>query len=136
MDDSMEKVIDILAKNRYIKNFNFEILDKSSTRLYARMPLKEDIINPFGGVHGGALYSMADIIGGALACLSGKLATTVSSSFNYMLPAINTEYVYCDANILREGTNIIVVSTKLYDDSNRLLDDGTFTFYKTNVPIA
>ena len=89
-----------------------------------------DTVN--GAMHGGSLYSMADTIGGVAACMSGFYVVTVSGSMNYLKPAVNTEYVTCEANCVREGRELAVYDLRILNDHGDILENGSFTYFHLN----
>ena len=126
-----DKLIYLLSQNKYAQSIGIEILELERGHGKARMKYGENVTNPYGLIHGGCLYSLADIVSGIVACTYGCYVTTLSGNMNYMKAAINTEYVYCHADILRAGRHIIVAGVRLTNDDNELLDSGEFTFYVT-----
>ena len=63
--------------------------------------------------------------------MSGKFCTTVEGSMNYLEPAVSREYIYCEAKRVRGGNHLIVVKVKIKNDDGTLVDDGSFTFYRS-----
>lgn len=120
-----------LMKNSYVKFLGIEFMEFRCKHTVARIPYKEQLLNPYGMLHGGSLYSAADIVAGAAACLGGHYVTTVSGSLNFMLPADHTEYVCCEADQLRLGKHLAVYEVKLKNDQGTVLDSGEFTFFIT-----
>lgn len=130
-DIHIEQVMQkITAENIYMKFLGIEFLKLSEGYGRARMKYKRELINPYGMLHGGCLYSMADIVAGSAACMYGRYVTTVSGTLNFLLPADHTEYVYCEAVQLRQGKHLAVYEVKITDDK-QLLDSGEFTFFVT-----
>lgn len=125
------KMLEFLSGNEYICHLGIEIIELKYGYSKARMPYKKSILNPYGSVHGGALYSFADIVAGTAAAMNGCFAATVNGSLNYLLPAVKTEYVYCEASCIKDGKSLSVFNVKLTDDKGLLLDEGSFTFYNT-----
>lgn len=121
----------MVSENAYMRFLGIEILDLKQEYALARMKYKKELTNPYGMLHGGSLYSLADIVAGTAACMSGHYVTTVTGNLNFMLPAEGTEYIYCEAIRLRMGKHLAVFGVKLKDDRDRLLDSGEFTFYVT-----
>lgn len=121
----------MVSENAYMRFLGIEILDLKQEYALARMKYKKELTNPYGMLHGGSLYSLADIVAGTAACMSGHYVTTVTGNLNFMLPAEGTEYIYCEAVRLRMGKHLAVFGVKLKDDRDRLLDSGEFTFYVT-----
>lgn len=133
--EEFEKVRDrmqeILDEDKYTQYLGIEIVDFEEKFIRARMKIREDLLNNFGSVHGGVLYSLADIVAGTVSCSCGKFSPTVEGHLNYLEPAISKEYLYCEAKRVRCGSHLVVVKIKIKDDKGKLLDDGSFTFYRT-----
>ncbi len=124
-----EEMRDIIARNSFAAFIGMELLDAADDCVYGRIHFEPRHENIYGGMHGGCAFSLADTLAGAAAALSGDMVTTLNASMNYMLPVINTEYLYCRAKVVRRGGKICVVRTELSDDDGRLLVDGSFTYY-------
>lgn len=124
----MRKVIE---ENFYMQFFGVELLKLQEGYSLARMKNRKELQNPYGMLHGGSLYSLADIVAGTAACMGGCYVTTVSGIMNFLLPADQTEYIYCEAKQLRMGRHLAVFEVKLKDDKEKVLDSGEFTFFIT-----
>lgn len=127
-EQMMRKVI---KENLYMQFLGVELLELREGYSLARMKYKKELLNPYGMIHGGSLYSLADIVAGIAACMGGHYVTTVSGSMNFLLPADETEYVYCEARQLRMGRHLAVFDVKLKDDRENVLDSGEFTYFIT-----
>lgn len=121
----------MLKENPYMQFLGIELLKLKEGYSLVRMKYKKELANPYGMLHGGGLYSLADIAAGMAACMDGHYVTTVSGSMNFLLPADRTEYVYCEAVKLRMGKLLAVFDVKLKDDNENILDSGEFTFFVT-----
>ncbi len=122
----------VVKENPYMQFLGVELLELREGYSLARMKYKKELLNPYGMMHGGSLYSLADIVAGTAACMSGHYVTTVSGNMNFLLPADRTEYVYCEAIKLRMGKHLAVFDVKLKDDDENILDSGEFTFFVTD----
>lgn len=127
--DEMEKVI---RNNAYMQDLQLSLEEYDEGYAKGKMVIHDRLLNPYGSIHGGVLYSMADIIAGCAACSRGRYSSTVHGGINFLNPAMDTEYVICEANEVRSGKSIAVYEVKLYDDKECLIDTGTFTFYLMN----
>ena len=127
---TVQALRDIVKNNPYMQMLSMEVMELSGQHAKGKMKVGPNLLNPYGSVHGGCLYSLADVISGLAACARGRYCSTVSGNMNYIMPAINTEYVYCSANEVRYGSHLAVYEVQLTDDEGNLLETGTFTFYK------
>ena len=138
-NEKEEKMRDKLIKELYENKFNqfigFEILELSSTYSKARVKYDERLLNPYGSIHGGALLSFVDAMAGGTGSMSGYYVTTVSANLNFLLPAMNTEYIYCECMKLKTGKHILVFDIRVTDDSGNILDSGEFSFFASKSPV-
>lgn len=140
MKDELEimksKMVDSLKDNPFCQYLGLEFIELDNKFCKARIPFKKEILNPYGTTHGGALYSIADIVAGTVACLNGKYCTTVDGHMNYLEPATSKDFIYCEAKKVRGGKHLIVVKVKIKNDAGKLLDDGSFTFFRTEIDVV
>ena len=130
-----EKLIKELYENQYNQFIGFEILELSSTYSKSRIKFSERLLNNYGSIHGGALLSLVDVMAGATASMSGHYVTTVSANLNFLLPAVNTEYIYCECMKLKTGKHILVFDIRVTDDKGNLLDSGEFSYFSSKVSV-
>lgn len=112
-----------------MQHLNIELTDISEGSASAKIKIQQHHRNLHGGMHGGCVFSLADTVAGYTAMSLGTVVTTLNASFNYLRPAINTEYVYCKGEVVKSGKTVIVVRTLLSDDSGRLIADGSFSCF-------
>lgn len=122
--------------NLYMRNLKIEILDMKQGFVKAKMLVTKEILNPYGSVHGGCLYFLADIVTGVAACTYGYYSSTINGSMDYILPAMNTEYIICESVQIRQGRHVALYEANLYDDKGQLTDKGRFSFYMMNRPVV
>ena len=58
----------------------------------------------------------------------GHYVSTISGNMNYIKPAMNTNYIYCIGEVVRQGKQISVYNIELSDDNGNILETGSFTF--------
>lgn len=126
---TFEEMNEIVQKNPFAKYIGMELLEMAEGFALGRISFERQHENIYGGMHGGCAYSLADTLAGIAASTYGEYVTTLDASMNYLLPIENTEYVYCRAKVLRHGRKISVIRVEIYDDSETILIDGSFTFY-------
>ena len=85
-------------------------------------------INPHGMVHGGALATLADTVGGCCACSKGGSCVTANSTMEFLRPAAGSK-IFCRATPKKLGHTLSVVQFALTDDAGETVATGTFTFF-------
>lgn len=112
--------------------FSYEngVLVTEVTPGYAKGELKvgPNSINPHGNVHGGALATLADTVGGCCACSKGGSCVTAGSSMEFLRPAAGPK-IYCEATPKKLGRTLSVVQLVLSNDQHVVVATGTYTFF-------
>lgn len=127
-------MLDIIKNDEFTNHLGIKFSELNKETAVAKIPFSKKLCNPYGSLHGGVLYSIADIVCGTLACTSGYYCTTVEGSMQYLNPAINTSHIVCTARITKSGSHMVFVTCDLTTAEGTLIDSGNFTFYKTNIP--
>lgn len=130
MFERIEDAKEFLKRSAYISELNIELTQLSDDHAQGRIPFDEKYCNPFGTMHGGCLYSLADTITGTLAARAGGDVVTVEGSLSFLEPAADTKYVYCDAVLIKCGRHMVTVEAKITDDAGKQLDRGTYLFFR------
>ena len=97
---------------------------------YARgeLTVGPNSINPHGNVHGGALATLADTVGGCCACSKGVSCVTANCTLEFLRPATGPRIV-CEATPKKMGRTLSVIQVVLTNDQNVVVATGTYTFF-------
>lgn len=85
-------------------------------------------MNTNGHVHGGLIYAASDYVGGFAACRDDRAGVTESGSIHYLRPGLG-DYLTVKAWSVKVGKKVAVVDVCVYDDHEKLLTKGTFTYF-------
>lgn len=129
IDEVMHKMI---TANPFSAMLGMELLEFSEGIAKGRMCFTEDKTNPYGGMHGGCIYALADTITGLAAITYGYYVTTMNGSMNYLRPVKDTRYLYCNASVVHQGSHVGVYRCELFDDSEKLVATAEFNYYRLN----
>ena len=124
------------TQNAYMQDLHIEILTIERGYVKGRLTVTKNVLNPYGSVHGGCLYSLADITAGLAASTYGVYSSTIEGHMEYVLPAMDTEYVICEVKEIRQGVHVSQYEAYLYDDKGQLVDRASFSFYMMQRAIA
>ena len=94
----------------------------------AVMPITDEMRNPQGAIHGGVLYTLADLAGGNAAASHGEWIATVDADMHYLRPALNLTGLVAEAREVKYGRRISVYSVEVSDQDGNVLAVGTVTF--------
>ena len=133
---SKDMMLKLNKRDMYMQWLGIEFLELREDYIMTKLSVRDELLNNFGAIHGGVLYSLADITAGTLSCSHGRLTPTVDGHLNYMEPAIVKEYVTCEAKLKRYGAHLVSLNVEIKNEEGKLLDDGCFTFYRTESPIG
>jgi len=100
-----------------------KITHVSPERVTAELPVREDLNNRFGIMHGGAIMALADNLGGTATTANlqdGQSTTTIESKTNFFagIPIGDTAYAECTP--LHRGRSTMVWQTRVTRGDGRL----------------
>lgn len=127
--DLKQEYTEVVKKNPFVAQLGIEILEIREGYVLAKVKKKKELENIYGDLHGGCLYTIADNMAGIAASTYGYYVTTVSGSIQYLRAARNTEYIYCESEVIKFGKTIDAVCVKITDDNGLLLNTADFTYF-------
>jgi len=112
----------------YFNTLGIEVIEFKDGKSILKLPFDKKLTQPFGIIHGGALFSLADGACG-LAILSIlkelKPFVTVEMKINYLEP-VNSGDTYAYAKVLREG-RVVPIEVEL-KNSDKLVAKAISTY--------
>ncbi len=126
----MEHIQKIRNENGFINYVGVEYGEFHEGYATGKLKLRPQLRNPFGSVHGGCIFTLADTIGGTAAMTRGSYVTTVSASIQYLYPAKDTEYLTAEAEEVKNGRTISVYDVWIRDDKQNHIAKVTLSYYK------
>lgn len=130
MDKKMlQEFQEVLAKNPFVAQMGIEILEIGTGHVFSRVKTRKELENIYKDMHGGCLYTIADNMAGIAASTCGFYVTTVNGSIQYLRAGRNTEYVFCRAEVIKQGKTLTAVHVEITDDHNTLLNTAEFTYF-------
>lgn len=122
-EESPETTERVLADTPFGSKIGIVLESANPEEVTGRLAWAEDLCTAGGAMHGGALMTLADNLGGLCAYLNlpeGAGTATISSSTNFLHPVREGE-VHGTARPLHVGRALIVVQTELRDDSSTVV---------------
>lgn len=95
----------------------------------ATLEMTEQILNPFGTVHGGCLFTVADSIAGTAAMTRGHYVTTISGHIHYLSPAAGIGQLSVVAKEVRAGKTILTYDVIFTDERDKIICKATMEYF-------
>lgn len=128
--DFMDKLLAVREAQGFINHVGIEYIDYREGYAAGKLDIKPNLLNPFGSVHGGCIFTLADTIGGTAAMTRGNYVTTLSSSVQFLHPAQNTAFLVAEASEVKNGKTISVYDVVIRDDKQKDIAKVTLSYYK------
>lgn len=100
----------------------------------AEMDFSSKRTNFMGTMHGGALFTLADVVAGTALLSHGSLCVTLSTSINYIRPASSGK-LRAVAHETHCGAKIGVCDVTIFNEGNHVVCTCTYTMYMTGKPL-
>jgi uncharacterized protein (TIGR00369 family) len=117
--------------NRYV-GLRAEAVGQGWCRLVC--PIRPELLNPQGGVHGGMSATMLDVAGGVAAIYAGGEArpmVTRSASLHYLRP-LTGGLMRAEGRVVKAGRRTCLARAELYDEADRLCCVGDLELFYTD----
>ncbi|MEQ2456172.1 PaaI family thioesterase [Flavonifractor hominis] len=85
-------------------------------------------LNPYGALHGGAYYTLADCAGGCACRTDGRRYVTLQGGLNFIHSAKSGTVTAC-AEVRHRGRTTCLVHVEVVDAEDTLLACGDFTYF-------
>lgn len=129
----MNQMLERRAKcNLFAQLLGIRIVENRKGYSECELEIREEFLNPFRVVHGGCIYTLADVTVGNAASSYGMTAPTLEGGLHFLASARGTKKLRAVAEEIHHGKTIMVFSVSVYDDSEKRIATGTFSFFNTN----
>lgn len=119
-------------KNLFMSHNHIRLTEMQEDYAVVELSVVEESHNLFGGIHGGALFTMADCAAGTAARSRGMQHVTLNNSFSFY-SGTNNPFLRCIAKVKKRGRTICVAEVDIRDGADKLIAGGTFTMFATGV---
>lgn len=113
----------------FTDSMGMDIVYRDEEKSEVKMKIRDYFYNGINAIHGGVLFTLADTATGVCANFGNNGATTLNSSFDFLKPVLEGEFLYAYAKKIKRGKTISVYSVEIFDDNENLKAHGTFTYY-------
>ena len=128
--EEVERVFQARWRGNFNDLLGFEVLEAEEGFARVAMPVEPRLHQPFGIIHGGALASLADTVGGVGSYVSYPVGTevvTVEMKINFVRP-VKEGTLIGEAKALHLGRKTSVWEMRILDDAERLVCFASATY--------
>jgi len=111
-------------------HLGIEIESPEPGRAIARTVITAEHLNPNGVVHGGVIFTMVDTaMGMATMTLleEGRFCASIEVQLRFLRP-VDSGVLEADTTVLRRGSRVVQLESRVHDDQRRLVATGSGSF--------
>lgn len=129
-EEVKDRLIHRVKDNPFCKVMHMDVTDVSEGHLTMCVKISEEChTNIYGYVHGGVFSGLADTACGVCCFTTGEKVITLDMNLNYIKNVRAGTTVYCRAEVLQHGNQIMRTHCTITDEDGILLVDGNLSFY-------
>ena len=123
---------DLMRGNAFMFHNYIEMESAERDKAVFKLVIRPESKNPYGIVHGGAIYTMADNAAGAVAHSDGRYYVTQTSSLHFLRNQAEG-VVRAEARVRHRGKSTCLVDVDITGEGNILLATGQFTYFCVDI---
>jgi len=129
-------VEEMLRHDHFSRWLGLKVLEVTPGQCRVSMAIKKDMLNGFGGVHGGVLFALADSAF-AFACNSRNvLSVALDAVISYTRKAGEGDLITASVEELHDGRSTGVYEVKLTNQNNELVAQFRGTAMRLGRPVV
>lgn len=131
----MQAIRDFFKNDRFAEHSGIELLDISEGHARARMPIRDCHRNGVNIVHGGAIFTLADLVFAVASNSHGTVAVAINASI-WFVKAAKDGVLYAEAKEVSRNPKLAVYSIEVTDDAGELVAQFEGMVYRKKDPIT
>ena len=132
MEESLEHIREStenrMKKNAFMLHNYIELESVERDRAVFKLEIRPESCNPYGLIHGGAIYTLADNATGAAAHSDGRYYVTQTSALHFLRNQAKGT-VRATAWVRHRGKSTVLTAVDITGEGGKLLATGEFTFF-------
>ncbi|WP_297870837.1 PaaI family thioesterase [uncultured Oscillibacter sp.] len=117
-----------MRKNAFTEHNFFELESVETDRVVYRLDIREESRNPYGMVHGGALYTLADDAAGTAAHTDGRSYVTQSGTLHFLDNRAHG-VIRATGTVRHRGGSTVLAVVDITGEEGTLLATGEFSYF-------
>ncbi|MHB8894996.1 MAG: PaaI family thioesterase [Candidatus Geothermincolia bacterium] len=129
MDDSL---LEVFKSDPYAASLGVEIVLVEDGHSIARMPVREDHVNFNGGIHGGVIFSLADVAFSLASNSWGMKAAAINVTVDFLTAPGDTPYLEAEVRQTGRGGRAVHYSMEVRNAAGVAVAMLSGWVYQTN----
>lgn len=121
------------ANDKFANSIGAKVVEIRDGYSRAEIELSPSNENSVGAMHGGAIFTLVDIVSGTAALSHGKVCTTLNANINY-LKAVKSGKIIAEAEEIHNGRSTKIYEVRVKNENNVVVCIGTVTMFCTDKP--
>ncbi len=130
----MQAIQDFFQNDRFAQHSGIELLEIAEGRAKAKMPIRDCHRNSVNTVHGGAIFTLADLVFAVASNSHGTVAVAINASIWYV-KAAKEGTLYAEAREVSRNPKLAVYAIEVTDDAGDLVAQFEGMVYRKKDPI-
>lgn len=130
----MQAIQDFFQNDRFAQHSGIELLEIAEGRAKAKMPIRDCHRNSVNTVHGGAIFTLADLVFAVASNSHGTVAVAINASIWYVKAATEGT-LYAEAREISQNPKLAVYAIEVTDDAGDLVAKFEGMVYRKKDPI-
>ena len=105
-----------------------EVVAAEEDYVAVRLVIRPESMNPYGVVHGGMLYTLADEATGGAVHTDGRAYVTQSGTLHFLRNASDGE-IRAESRVVHRGKSTALANVEITDEAGNLLATGEYTYF-------
>ena len=120
-----------MKDNGYMNHNGLYIVEAENNYAKVAIDVKQESLNPYGVVHGGLLFSLADSAMWIALRTTDRIGVTLNSNIDFLSPG-KGEHIYAETEVVKDGKSIVVYKVNITNEEGTLISTVTGTYYIIN----
>lgn len=124
-----DQIQEVLKRDVFSKQMGIELDSVTDGQVKMSLQVGKDLLNAHGTMHGGAIFTLADITTGIASLVDGQLSVTLEGSMHYIKP-IHEEHIFSISDRIHSGNTTGVYHVDIINEAGDVAATGIYTIYK------
>jgi acyl-CoA thioesterase len=116
----MQAIWDFFKNDRFARHSGIELLEIAEGRAKAKMAINDSHLNGVSLVHGGAIFTLADLVFAAASNSHGTVAVAINASI-WFVKAAREGTLFAEAKEVSRNPKLATYSIQVTDDSGEIV---------------